>query len=137
MIIGLGSDLVDIRRIEHSLLRFGKRFEDRVFTPSEQEYARLRPGADIHAVASIYAKRFAAKESCAKALGTGLRGIAWRDIEIVRSLNGVPEVRASGGASARLQEITPKGMKSQIFVSLSDEYPYAQAHVIISAVAVL
>ncbi len=134
MIVGMGSDLVDIRRIELSLLRFGKRFEQRVFTEAEQKYAHKGPD-DIHAVASSYAKRFAAKEACMKAMNSG-RGnaVSWLDIEVVHSVSGMPGVRITGKAFKRLQEIMPAGMKPQVFLSLSDEYPYAQAQVIISAV---
>ncbi|MEQ1789302.1 MAG: holo-ACP synthase [Rickettsiales bacterium] len=138
MILGIGSDLVDVRRIERSLTRYGRRFEERVFTANEQKYARRREDADIHAIASIYAKRFAAKEACAKALGTGIfNGVFLRDIEVVNSENGAPNIRITGGAFAQLQQMTPKGMKPQIFLSLSDEYPYAQGYVIISAIPVL
>jgi len=138
MILGIGNDLVDIQRIEYSLLRFGTRFEQRIFTVAEQQYARKNENADIRAVASIYAKRFAAKEACAKALATGLGdGVSWRDIEVVKKTGGAVGVHVTGGALAKLQALTPAGMKAQIFLSLADEYPYAQAQVIISAVAAL
>lgn len=138
MILGIGNDLVDIRRIEHSLMRYGKRFENRVFTAGEQAYAYKRKDADIHAVASVLAKRFAAKEACAKALGTGMNhGVFWRNIEVVQSASGAPGVRITGGAFTRLQELMPPGMKPKVFLSLSDEYPYAQAQIIISAVPVV
>lgn len=133
MILGIGSDLVDIRRIENALTRFGRRFEERIFTPVEQVYAHKRAGS----IASTYAKRFAAKEACVKALGTGVqRGIFLRDIEVINNTSGTPEIRITGGAFKHLQEITPQAMKPQIFLSLSDEYPYAQAFVTISAVGV-
>jgi holo-[acyl-carrier protein] synthase len=134
MILGIGNDLVDIRRIESVLLRFGSRFEQRIFTTNEQKYAHKHEGADIKAIASIYAKRFAAKEACAKALATGMfEGVAWRDIEVIKKPSGAVGICLAGKALARLQELTPTGMKAQIFLSLSDEYPYAQAQTIISA----
>lgn len=137
MILGIGNDLVDINRIENSLKRYGKRFENRIFTPAEQQYAH-RKNDNIQTIASIYAKRFAAKEACVKALGSGVqRGVFLRDIEVVNNVSGAPEVRITGGAFARLQEVTPKNMKPQIFLSLSDEYPYAQAFVVISSIPVL
>ncbi|MDE3060955.1 MAG: holo-ACP synthase [Pseudomonadota bacterium] len=130
MILGLGSDLTDIRRIEKSLERFGVRFENRIFTPAEQKKARSRPLA----VAATYAKRFAAKEACAKALGTGLhRGVFWRDMEVINLPSGRPALHLSGGALKQLEALMPKGMKAVIHLSLSDEYPLAQAQVIISA----
>lgn len=138
MILGIGTDLVDIRRIEHSLLRFGDRFENRVFTKAEIEYANKSATYDIHAVASIYAKRFAAKEACAKALGTGMAsGIAWKDIEVTKTTGGAVGLRLSGEALAKLHKMAPAGVKPVVFLSLADEYPYAQAHVIISAVAAI
>lgn len=130
MIIGIGSDLTDIRRIEKTLDRFGDRFIQRTFTPIEQkksEGRRLR--------ASSYAKRFAAKEACAKALGTGLRqGVFWRDMGVVNMRSGKPTMALTGGALERLKKITPPGMSAQIDLSITDEYPLAQAFVIISAV---
>jgi holo-[acyl-carrier protein] synthase len=130
MIIGIGSDLTDIRRIEKTLARFGERFIARTFTALEQkksEGRRLR--------ASSYAKRFAAKEACAKALGTGLKqGVFWRDMGVINLPSGKPTMKLTGGALARLVKITPKGMAAQIDLSITDEYPYAQAFVIISAV---
>ena len=132
MILGTGIDLVDIRRIEYSLLRFGERFENRIFTPAEQKYARKGKG-DTRAIASIYAKRFAAKEACAKALGTGFgQGVSWRDIEVIKNDAGGVGINLSGAALKKLTALTPKGMKPQIFLSLTDEYPYAQAQVMIS-----
>jgi len=136
MILGIGSDLVDIRRIEYSLLRFGERFEKRVFSEAERIYAHKKSETDIHALASVYAKRFAAKEACVKALGTGVvtRGISWQDIEVVKSLSGAVGIRIKGKAFANLKELLPEGTKPQVFLSLSDEYPYAQAFVVIEAV---
>ena len=130
MIIGIGNDLVDIRRIEQSLERFGDRFVQRIFTDTEQKRSDGRA-----ARAASYAKRFAAKEACAKALGTGLRrGVFWRDMGVVNLRGGKPSMALTGGALARLQEITPAGMAAQIDVTITDEYPMAQAIVIISAV---
>jgi len=129
MIIGLGSDLSDIRRIQESLDRFGDRFKQRVFT----ELERTRSDRKADAAAS-YAKRFAAKEACAKALGTGMRrGVFWRDMGVVNLRTGQPTMQLTGGALARLQEMTPPGMKAVIHLSLTDDHPYAQAFVIIEA----
>jgi len=133
MILGTGIDLVDIRRIEHSLSRFGERFEKRVFTPAEQSYARKGKG-ETRAIASIYAKRFAAKEACAKALGTGFwQNVSWQDIEVIKNASGGVGISLKGAALKKLTALTPAGMKPQIFLSLTDEYPYAQAQVMISA----
>ena len=130
MIIGLGSDLIDIRRMEKTLERFGQRFIDRVFTDVEQMKSERR----AERVAS-YAKRFAAKEACAKALGTGLKhGVFWRDMGVVNLPTGQPTMKLTGGAAKRLDEITPKGTEAQIALTITDEYPVAQAVVIISAV---
>ena len=129
MILGLGSDLSDIRRIQNSLERFGDRFRERVFT--ELERTRSERKADA---AASYAKRFAAKEACAKALGTGMRrGVFWRDMGVVNMRSGQPTMQLTGGALARLQEMTPPGMKAVIHLSLTDDHPYAQAFVIIEA----
>jgi len=129
MIIGIGSDLSDIRRIQASLDRFGDRFRHRVFT--ELERTRSDRKADA---ASSYAKRFAAKEACAKALGTGMRrGVFWRDMGVVNLRSGQPTMALTGGALKRLEEITPPGMKPAIHLSLTDDHPYAQAFVIIEA----
>lgn len=129
MIVGIGSDLSDIRRIQASLDRFGDRFRHRVFT--ELERARSDRKADA---ASSYAKRFAAKEACAKALGTGMRrGVFWRDMGVVNLRSGQPTMALTGGALKRLEEITPAGMKPVIHLSLTDDHPYAQAFVIIEA----
>ena len=130
MIIGLGNDLIDIRRVEKTLERFGTRFTERVFTPIEQKKSDRRA-----ARAASYAKRFAAKEACAKALGTGVprRGVHWRDLGVVNLPSGKPTMALTRGAAARLKEITPKGMIAQIDVTITDDYPLAQAIVIISA----
>lgn len=129
MILGLGSDLSDIRRIQASLDRFGDRFRYRVFT--ELERARSERKADAGA---SYAKRFAAKEACAKALGTGMRrGVFWRDMGVINLRSGQPTMALTGGALARLQEMTPEGMRAVIHLSLTDDHPYAQAFVIIEA----
>ena len=130
MIIGLGNDLIDIRRIEKTLDRFGSRFTDRVFTAVEQKKSDRRA-----ARAASYAKRFAAKEACAKALGTGVprHGVHWRDLGVVNLPSGKPTMALTRGAAARLAEITPEGMIAQIDVTITDDYPLAQAIVIISA----
>ena len=130
MIIGLGNDLIDIRRVEKTLERFGTRFTERVFTPVEQKKSDRRA-----ARAASYAKRFAAKEACAKALGTGVprRGVHWRDLGVVNLPSGKPTMALTRGAAARLKEITPTGMIAQIDVTITDDYPLAQAIVIISA----
>ena len=130
MIIGLGSDLSDIRRIQNSLDRFGERFTQRVFT--EVERARSERKNDR---AASYAKRFAAKEACAKALGTGLRrGVYLRDMGVVNLRGGKPTLALTNGALARLEEMTPPGTRAVIHLSLTDDHPYAQAFVIIEAV---
>lgn len=130
MIIGIGSDLIDITRIQRTLDRFGDRFINRVFTPVEREKSERRANR-----AESYARRYAAKEAGAKALGTGLnRGVFWRDIGVVNLLGGKPTLVLTGGAAARLAELTPPGMRAQIDVSLTDEPPLAQAIVIITAV---
>ncbi len=129
MIVGIGSDLSDIRRIEKSLERFGDRFKERVFT----ELERTRSDRKADAAAS-YAKRFAAKEACAKALGTGMRrGVFWRDMGVVNLRSGQPTMALTGGALARLEEMTPPGMQAVIHLTLTDDHPYAQAFVIIEA----
>jgi holo-[acyl-carrier protein] synthase len=129
MILGIGSDLIDIRRIERTLERFGARFVERVFTPEERRKAESRAHA-----AATYAKRFAAKEACAKALGTGLRhGVFWRDLAVVNLPSGKPTMALSNGARRRLEQITPPGMTARIDLTISDEPPTAQAIVIISA----
>lgn len=130
MIIGIGSDLVDIRRVERTLERFPGRFEDRCFTEVERKKSDRR-----HQRAASYAKRFAAKEACSKALGTGFRsGVFWRDMGVVNLPSGKPTMELCGGALARLSAITPPGTRAQIDVSITDEYPLAQVTVIITAV---
>jgi holo-[acyl-carrier protein] synthase len=134
MILGTGSDMIDIRRIEKSLARFGLRFENRIFTVREQMKAKTREKAGPKVVASTYAKRFAAKEACAKALGTGLRqSVYWRDMEVINRPGGAPTILLHGGALARLESLTPDGMTATIHVTLTDEYPFAHAQVILSA----
>ncbi len=129
MILGIGSDLCDIRRIERSLARFGDRFTHRIFTEIE------RARSDRHAArAASYARRFAAKEAGAKALGTGMRaGVFWRDLEIVNRPGGQPTLRLTGGARARLDALTPPGYDAVVHVSLTDDPPLAQAFVVIEA----
>ena len=129
MILGVGSDLIDIRRIEKTLARFGNRFIDRVFTAEERRKAERRADA-----AATYAKRYAAKEACAKALGTGFRaGVFWRDLGVVNLASGRPTLVLTGGALKRLEAMTPPGMRVRIDLTLTDEPPIAQALVIISA----
>ena len=129
MILGIGSDLSDIRRIEASLERFGDRFKERVFT----EVERTRSDRKADAAAS-YAKRFAAKEACAKALGTGFRaGVFFHDMGVVNLPTGQPTLALTGGAAARLAAITPAGMTADIHLTLTDDHPWAQAVVIIFA----
>jgi holo-[acyl-carrier protein] synthase len=130
MILGIGSDIVDIRRVERTLERFGRRFVDRLFTEVEQQKSDRRANR-----AASYAKRFAAKEACSKALGTGFRkGVFWRDLGVVNLPSGKPTLTLTGGAALRLAEITPPGMRAQIDLSITDDFPQAQAIVIISAV---
>jgi holo-[acyl-carrier protein] synthase len=129
MIIGLGNDLIDIRRVERTLKRFGNRFIKRIYTDVEREKAERRSNR-----AATYAKRFAAKEACSKALGTGFRrGVFWRDMGVTNLASGKPTMVLSGGARKRLEEITPAGMVAQIDLTLTDDHPLAQAIVIISA----
>ena len=131
MIIGIGSDLIDIRRIEQTVERFGDRFLDRIFTPVEKARSERRAMTRIES----YAKRFAAKEACAKALGTGLRrGVFWRDMGVVNLPGGKPTLALTGGALIRLQSLLPPGCEAQIDLSITDEPPMAQAIVIITAV---
>ena len=131
MIVGLGSDLIDIRRIEKTLDRFEERFIRRVFTEVEQKKSDRRRQR-----AASYAKRFAAKEACAKALGTGLNGgVFWRDMGVVNAPSGKPTMALSGGAAARLKSLMPAGMSAVIHVTLTDDWPMAQAFVIIEAVS--
>jgi len=130
VILGLGSDLIDITRIEAALDRFGPRFINRVFTAVEQDKSEGRANR-----AASYARRFAAKEACAKALGTGLRkGVFWRDMGVMNRPGGQPTLILTGGAKARLEAMTPPGMIARIDLSMTDDPPLAQAIVIISAV---
>jgi len=130
MIIGLGSDLIDIRRIEKTLERFGPRFIDRIFTDVEKAKSEGRKQR-----AASYAKRFAAKEACAKALGTGLRAnVFWRDMGVINLRSGKPTMALTNGALARLEKITPGDRVAQIDLTITDDFPLAQAIVIISAV---
>ena len=130
MIIGIGTDLCDIRRIEKTLKRFGSRFVERLYDESEQAKAERRVSP-----AASYAQGFAAKEACAKALGTGFReGVFWRDVVVANHPSGQPYMILSGGAKARLESLVPLGMEARIDVTQSDEYPMAQAVVVISAV---
>ena len=130
MIIGIGNDLIDIQRIEKTLERFGERFINRLYTDIEQKKSERR----LQRAAS-YAKRFAAKEACSKALGTGLRqGVFWRDMGVINLPSGKPTMQLTNGALARLEKITPDGMQAQIDLTITDDFPLAQAIVIISAV---
>ncbi len=130
MIIGIGSDLADIRRIERTLERFGERFIRRVFTEVEQTKSERR-----RARVASYAKRWAAKEACSKALGSGLRrGVAWREMGVVNLPSGQPTMRLTGGAAARLQALMPQGLHPRIHVTITDDHPWAQAFVVIEAV---
>lgn len=129
MIIGIGSDLCDIRRVEETLERYGERFIQRCFTEIERRKSEGRKDR-----AASYAKRFAAKEACAKALGTGLRrGVFWRDMGVVNLPSGQPTMRLTGGAAARLAAIIPAGCAAHIHVTITDEHPLAQAFVVIEA----
>jgi len=129
MIIGIGSDLIDIRRVEKTLERFGDRFVRRVFTEVERARSDRRKNR-----AASYAKRFAAKEACSKALGTGIRmGVNWREMGVVNLPTGQPTMRLEGSAAARLAALTPAGLKPRIDVTITDDYPLAQAFVVISA----
>ncbi|MEQ9447247.1 MAG: holo-ACP synthase [Rhodospirillaceae bacterium] len=134
MILGIGTDLIDIRRIEKTLARFGERFIDRIFTDIEVAKAERRKGAGS-AYAATYAKRYAAKEAASKALGTGFRrGVYWRDLGIVNLSSGQPTVIMTGGASERLNAMVPAGMEARVDLTITDEYPIAEAMVIITAV---
>ncbi len=129
MIVGIGSDLVDIRRIEKSIERYGDRFLNRIFTGTERAKSDGRA-----ARAASYAKRFAAKEACAKALGTGLdQGVFWRDMGVVNLPSGQPAMQLTGRAAERLREMVPEGYEAQILVTITDDYPLAQAFVVIEA----
>ena len=130
MIVGMGSDLCDIRRVEETLDKFGERFIARCFTEIERRKSEKRAQR-----AASYAKRFAAKEACAKALGTGLRaGVFWRDMGVVNLPSGAPTLRLTGGAAERLARLLPPDHEAVIHLTLTDEYPLAQAHVLIEAV---
>jgi len=129
VIIGMGSDLIDIRRIEKSLERFGERFTQRCFTEIEQAKSDRRRNR-----AASYAKRFAAKEACSKALGTGLaQGVFWKDMGVVNLPSGKPTMALTGGAAAVLAELMPPGHQAVIHLTITDEYPYVQAFVVIEA----
>ena len=131
MIIGIGNDIIDIRRVEKTLARHGERFTGRIFTGIEQAKSDKRLNR-----AASYAKRFAAKEACAKALGTGLsRGVFWRDMGVVNLPGGKPTMALTGGAAKRLAEITPEGHTASIHLTITDDFPMAQAIVIIDAQA--
>ena len=133
MIVGIGSDLTDIRRVAETLERFGDRFRNRIFTEIERTRSDRKPDA-----ASSYAKRFAAKEACAKALGTGMRrGVFWRDMGVVNARSGQPTLQLTGGAADRMAALIPAGHEARIHLSLTDDHPYAQAFVIIEAVPTL
>lgn len=132
MIIGLGNDVIDIRRIEKTIARFGDRFLDRIFTETERRKSDRRQQR-----AASYAKRFAAKEACSKALGTGLRkGVFWRDMGVVNLPSGRPTIRLTGGAARQLEKITPPGYEARIDLTITDDFPTAQAIVIISCVKI-
>src|SRR6201982_2774802 len=131
MILGIGSDITDIRRIEKVIERHGERFLARIFTDTERARADRRSKS-----VETYAKRFAAKEACAKALGTGIRrGVWWRDMGVVNLPGGRPTMQLTGGALARLEALTPDGFEARIDLSMTDDWPLAQAFVIFSAVA--
>ena len=131
MIIGMGSDLIDIRRVEKSLERFGTRFTERCFTEIERAKSDGRRNR-----AASYAKRFAAKEACSKALGTGLaQGVFWKDMGVVNLPGGKPTMRLTGGALERLNALVPAGHEPRIHITITDDHPLAQAFVIIEAVA--
>ncbi|MEX6634482.1 holo-ACP synthase [Hyphococcus lacteus] len=129
MIIGIGNDIIDIRRVEKTLTRHGKRFTDRLYTDVEKIKSDRR-----HNRAASYAKRFAAKEACSKALGTGIsRGVYWRDMGVVNLPGGKPTMKLTGGAAKRLAEMTPEGHEASIHLTITDDFPNAQAIVIIEA----
>jgi holo-[acyl-carrier protein] synthase len=133
MILGIGSDLIDIRRVAKVIERHGDRFLNRIFTDAERAKAERR-AKNENMVVATYAKRFAAKEACSKALGTGIRhGVWWRDMGIVNLPGGRPTMQLTGGALARLKVLTPEGCEARIDLSITDDWPLAQAFVIISA----
>ena len=132
MILGLGNDLIDIRRIEAAIERYGERFLNRLFTPIERAKSDARANR-----AASYAKRFAAKEACSKALGTGLsQGVYWRDMGVVNLPSGRPTLVLTGAAAKHLRDMTPEGYEAKIDLTITDDYPHAQAIVIISALPV-
>jgi holo-[acyl-carrier protein] synthase len=132
MIVGLGSDLIDIRRVEKTLERYGERFINRVFTPIE-----VRKSEGRRQRAASYAKRFAAKEACSKALGTGLnQGVFWRDMGVVNLPSGKPTMKLTGGAANRLAALVPQGHRPEIHLTITDDFPLAQAFVVIEAVPI-
>ncbi len=138
MILGIGTDICDIARIERALARFGEKFERRIFSEGERAKARRRKGGERNGTASTYAKRFAAKEALGKALGTGVGAgghMYWRDIEVVNLPGGQPTIALHGGAAAALEHLAPKGHVAHIHLTLADDYPQATAFVIIEAVA--
>ena len=129
MIIGIGNDIVDIRRIEKTLAQYGARFTDRIFTEIEKKKSDKRAMR-----AASYAKRFAAKEACSKALGTGFRrGVFWKDMGVVNEMSGRPTMVLTGGAKAQLERLIPAGMSAKVHLTITDDHPYAQAVVIIEA----
>jgi holo-[acyl-carrier protein] synthase len=129
MIIGIGNDMVDIRRVEQTLEKFGDRFRDRIFTEIEKKKSDNRAQR-----AASYAKRFAAKEACSKALGTGFnRGVFWKDMGVVNEPSGRPTMVLTGGALEQLQRLVPTGMSPKVHLTITDDFPYAQAMVIIEA----
>jgi holo-[acyl-carrier protein] synthase len=133
LIIGLGSDLCDIRRIAQTLERHGDRFRHRVFTEVERTRSDAKPDA-----AASYAKRFAAKEACSKALGTGMRrGVAWRDMGVINRRSGQPTMALTGGAGTQLAAIIPPGFEARVHLTMTDDWPWAQAFVIIEALPVM
>lgn len=133
MILGIGSDLIDITRVARVIERHGERFLERIFTPAERAKAQRRANNERLLVAT-YAKRFAAKEACSKALGTGIRqGVWWRDMGVVNLPGGRPTMQLTGGAMARLEALTPAGFEPRIDLTITDDWPLAQAFVIISA----
>jgi holo-[acyl-carrier protein] synthase len=136
MIIGIGSDLIDITRVAKVIERHGERFLDRIFTEAERAKAERRAKNEKMVVAT-YAKRFAAKEACSKALGTGFRrGVFWRDMGVVNLRSGQPSLALTGGAAERLAEMLPDGMRGVIHLTMTDDHPYAQAFVIIEALPI-
>ena len=129
MIIGIGNDIVDIRRVEKTLEKFGDRFRDRIFTDIEKRKSDKRAQR-----AASYAKRFAAKEACSKALGTGFRrGVFWKDMGVVNEPSGRPTMVLTGGALAQLERLVPAGLSAKVHLTITDDFPYAQAVVIIEA----